>query len=358
MSAAADILSELLSERSSARLSVVQELAPELAFDDIWAPEPDVNLIVPAFGIAPGPPHLVTGSWYTGKTLFLVTMGLCVGSGHDLFGVYRVNRGKWIHFDHEMGRRHIKRYLKRLRAGLNIDVEDLRDRMSIRVLPKLNLCSPEAEEYYTEILRGYSLCTIDPLRAAAPGQDENKSEFRQWLDMLGRVSDRTGCAIVVLHHGGKPTEGAERRNTGRGTSAIDDAVQSKFVLTAQEKGGPIQVSHEKTRELNAPLEDFYLVVRSDADGVHFEHQEPEQMREAMAHASEAKEADRVSRAKDAVRAVFTKFAGRVPGPRESVLGLVSGNRATLSRAFSEMLAEQEIVREGSRGDVVFVAVSK
>jgi RecA-family ATPase len=335
----------------------VDSLAPELPFEEIWTPEPEANLVVPGMGIAPGPVHLVAGSWYTGKTLFLLSMGLAVASGRDVFGIHRVKRGRWTHFDHEMGRRHMKRYLQRLRTGLGVDPDELRGRMSLRVLPRLNLCTEGALDHYTSILEGCDFATFDPLRAAAPGQDENNSEFRQWLDMLAIVSDRTGCSIAVLHHGGKPTEGAQRRNTGRGTSAIDDAVQTKFVLTAEEKGAPILVSHEKTRELPDTLQDFYLEIDSGPDHVRLVHRDAEEMGDTLEDRKASREADKLARAaeraKTRVREMFAKHAGVIRGNRQDVLAIIGGHRPAVSGAVSDMVSSGEISSDGRGEDRVW-----
>lgn len=330
-------------ERACLRRQELDGMAPELPFDEVWTPEPEAKLVIPGLGVAPGPVHLVTGTWYTGKTLLLGTMGLCVASGRDLFGLYRVQRGPWIHFDHEMGRRHLKRYVQRLRAGLGVEPEELRDRMSLRVLPTLNLRHEKAIDLYTEILAGYAIATIDPLRAAAPGADENKSEFREYLDLLNVVSDRTGCSIMVLHHGGKPTaEPAARRNTGRGTSAIDDAAQSKFVLSAEEKGAPMLVTHEKTRELAKTLDDFYLEIVNGDEFVRLAHRDVEEM-------GRRTENDRSAKAQAAIRQALSKFAGRFQGSRDDLVRLVGGRRENTTRAISEMVTSNMLRSEG-RGD--------
>lgn len=258
--------------------SAAASLAPEIPFDQLWTAEPDAELTIPALGISPGPVHTVIGSWYTGKTLFLMSLGLSVASGYDAFGIWRVRRGKWVHFDYEMGRRHIKRYLQRLTIGMGIDPDELRHRVSIRSLPQLNLTTEGAADMYAEILDGASLVTIDPLRSAARGADENKSEFREHLDLIASVSDKVRCPVMLLHHAGKPSEGADRRHTGRGTSAIDDAAQTKFVLTAKEKGAPILVTHEKSRELTKPLDNFYLEIdNSNPHGVRLVHRSIEEI---------------------------------------------------------------------------------
>lgn len=332
------------------------DLAPEVPFDELWTPEPDTQKVIPWLGIVPGPVHLVTGSWYTGKTLLLMTMGLAVASGRDLFDLHGVQRGKWTHFDHEMGRRGAKRYLQRIARGLGLGPEDVRGNVSMRVLPRLNLTTEGAVEHYTKILTGSLIATIDPLRAAAPGQDENKSEFRQWLDMLAVVSDRTGCAVLVLHHGGKPVEGLERRNTGRGTSAIDDAVQTKLVLTAAEKGAPMLVSHEKTRENNgATVDDFYLEMdNSDPEAVRLVHRDMEEMAERIEAMAKAKEGPAVEKAKQAIVAELAKMGGRFEGSRDEIKRLVGGNGRMFDKAWVQVTkVDKRVVREGSKNEPVW-----
>jgi hypothetical protein len=327
-------------------------LAPEMPFDDIWTPEPDAKLVIPALGIAPGPAHLVTGSWYTGKTLLLATMGLSVASGRSLFGLYGVKRGKWIHFDHEMGRRHLKRYVQRLRAGMDIDPEELRGNISLRVLPSLNLTTKGALEHYTRLFDGCAIATIDPLRAAAPGQDENKSEFRQHLDLIAIASDRTGCAVEVLHHGGKPVEGAERRNTGRGTSAIDDAVQSKFVLTAKEKGAPMLVTHEKSRELTQPLGDFYLEIDNSTPGaVRLVHRDLEEMASRLERAEADKLGPAIERAKSTILKVITDAGGTFEGTREEIRSLAAVGKPAFDAAWVRLTKlDRKLYRKGPHNE--------
>lgn len=331
------------------------DLAPELPFDDIWTPEPDSNLIIPALGIAPGPAHLVTGSWYTGKTLLLATMGLAVAAGANLFGLYATKQGKWVHFDHEMGRRHLKRYIQRLRAGMQLDVEKLRGNVSLRVLPSLNLTTADAIDHYTRILDGCAMATIDPLRAATPGEDENKSEFRRNLDLLAIVSDRTGCAIEVLHHGGKPVEGAERRNTGRGTSAIDDAVQSKFVLTAKEKGAPMMVTHEKTRELTNVLDDFYLEIdNSKPEAVRLVHRSSEEMGQTIT-AREIQEArSDTEKGVIAIAALFANRGGKVCGTVDDIRKLTGARSVVVQRGWAELRASGRLQKTGSGDSAAWV----
>ena len=342
-------LDQLVELGTSKEPSAAQQMAPALPFDELWTPEPDAHLVMPGLGIAPGPTHLVTGTWYTGKTLLLATMGLSVAAGKWLFGLHQTKRAKWVHFDHEMGRRHMKRYLQRLRAGMGIELDELRGQLEIRVLPRLNLRTPGAFEMYCELLDGYGIATIDPLRAAAPGADENKSEFREHLDMLAQVSDRTRCSIVVLHHGGKPGPvESDRRDMGRGSSAINDSVQSKWVLSAEEKGAPMLVTHEKTRELVQLMDDFYLRIDSTADSVKLVHMNKEEMGQTIEKAKSDRELANLTKAKIRIRELFRQHAGRLNGVRDDVIRMVGGDRGVMQRALSEMLTTLEIKRETRR----------
>lgn len=329
-------------EPTPSPMDATNALAPELPFDEIWTEEPESKLVVPKMGIAPGPVHLVAGTWYTGKTLFLLNMGLCVASGKSMFGLWGTKRGKWVHFDHEMGRRHIKRYIQRLARGLHLDPEVLRETLSMRVLPQLNLLSTDAVDHYSRLLEKCSLATIDPLRSAAPGEDENNSDFREHLDRLAVVSDRTGCSIMMLHHGGKATEGVTRRNTGRGSSAIDDSVQSKFVLSAQGKKEPIHVSHEKTRELDGPMEDFYMRIDNDeeARSVVLTHLEPEQL-EAI---------DPLHRVKESILRTVAMARSDLCS-RNAVAERVAGRRGLVLEAMRELFEAGLLVQAGPDGPI-------
>ncbi len=321
-----------------------RSLAPEIPFDELWTTEPDAELVIPALGIAPGPVHTVIGSWYTGKTLFLMSMGIAVASGKSLFGVWGTRRGRWVHFDYEMGRRHIKRYLQRLVRGMGVAPEDLRGQVSIRSLPQLNLTTDGASELYEEILTGASLVTIDPLRSAARGADENKSEFREHLDLIASVSEKARCPVVLLHHAGKPNEGAERRHTGRGTSAIDDAAQTKFVLSAKKKGAPILVSHEKTRELTQTLGDFYLEIdNSIPDAVRLVHREPEEVDPGDAP-------DLMAKTKAAILACLSSARTDVCS-RNMIADRLPGRRSAVMEAMREMFETGELVQVTPDGPI-------
>jgi hypothetical protein len=87
-----------------------------------------------------------------------------------------------------------------------------------------------AEHELREKLAGKALCIIDSLRASiSPDKDENSSAIRDPIDMLGRVSEDTGCCIIILHHQGKGNV-RDDRFASRGSSAIFEAAGAAFQL--------------------------------------------------------------------------------------------------------------------------------
>jgi RecA-family ATPase len=87
---------------------------------------------------------------------------------------------------------------------------------------------------------------IDSFRAAIPGQDENESSVRTFLDKLTRVSETTGCSFVVLHHAGKGSKEKDGREKGRGSGAIFDACGTVLDLQASKPFEPIRIELVKT----------------------------------------------------------------------------------------------------------------
>jgi hypothetical protein len=243
-------------------------LVPFLSFEDLFAPEPDAKLIVPALGLAPGPPSGLWGQGYVGKTIVAFSTGLSIATGRDLWGLFGVKKGRWLHLDHEQGRRHTKKRIQRLVAAMGIDPDELRGQMEVSVYPRLNLTTDGAEDLYKRLFAGFDFVTIDALKGVTPGVDENASAVREYIDKLGRASEASSAHVQLIHHAGKtPMQGTRiRKEAGRGSSAIFDAHGTVLVLTAS-KGEPIHVTHEKDRELGFTLPDFGLRIEDvELDG--------------------------------------------------------------------------------------------
>lgn len=229
-----------------------------LAHDDLFSPEPEnENLVVSALGIGSGPPVGVFGQGFVGKTILSMSLGMSVALGRPLWGQYPVSQGVWVHFDYEQGRRETKKRVQLLARGFGVWRGDLQDRMRVAVYPETNLTSPEALKHYVEAMSGASIATIDALKGITPGIEENSSAMRDYIRTLSLASEKTGCAVVLIHHAGKFDGKKARKEMGRGSSAIYDECQSVFVVTG-ERDQDKRVTHEKDRELGSLVPEFAL----------------------------------------------------------------------------------------------------
>jgi hypothetical protein len=146
---------------------------------------------------------------------------------------------------------------------------DIAENLWVEPLPALPLTAPDAEGTLLEACQGHVLCIIDSFRAACPKIDENDSEAREPLDMMNRVSERTGCVFLVIHHAKKPqTDGKATggaRMSIRGSGALYDACASVFVFDGA-KDEPTRIIHEKARITGKPREDMLMSLIDNEDG--------------------------------------------------------------------------------------------
>jgi hypothetical protein len=182
-----------------------------------------------------------------------------------VWGIYQPRRAKVLHLDYEQGAGVTGRRMQQICSGMGLRVEEIDEWWRTAIFPPLNLSTDGAEQLYSKLFEGFGLAIIDSLKAVVPGVEENSSSIRDRMAVLTRASERTGCAVILIHHSGKQNPDRSRKEAGRGSSAIFDELQSAFVLTGQ-KGEPIHVSHEKDRVTGQLLDDFWLQISSTDDG--------------------------------------------------------------------------------------------
>jgi hypothetical protein len=331
-----------------------------LTADEFFAAESTANLVVPSLGICPGPPTGFVGQAYVGKTIVAFSFGLSVALGRNMWGVWPVQQGPWLHLDYEQGRRHTKARIHRLARGFGVPDELLRELIAngtirIAVLPDLRLTTDRAADHFKRAFEGARLVTCDSLRPMLGGVDENSSQVRALMGSLTAASDASAAAVALLHHGGKtPIEGGRpRKETPRGSSGIIDEFQSFFVMT-KAKGEPVAlVTHEKDRELGLAVADFGLCIEDvptdDGNmkgGLRVVHLDREQMTGKGPDAGSAL----LTRAIEAARACVRENPG-IAGA-EAVAERVQIRRQTVSAALKQLVADGEVIPQKSpRGGV-------
>lgn len=234
---------------------------PTINVAGIFAALEPVNFLVGPLDLCAGAPGLFAGYGYSGKTLAAQSMALAISSGSRLWGAFDARKGRVLHVDYEQGQRLSRERYQRLAVGLSLGPSDLGDRLELVSMPPVYLDGSGLEDFLSERLAGFDLAIIDSLKAACPTIEENDSSVRRVLDCMTRASERTGCAVVVIHHARKPSRDAAggAKMAIRGSGAIFDACGSVLVFEA-EKGQPTRVSHEKARVSGRLVEDFLLQV--------------------------------------------------------------------------------------------------
>jgi hypothetical protein len=240
---------------------------PTLGPLELAKPLEEKKLLIPALGIGPGAVTLIAGYGFSRKTLFSQALALDIATGSwCIGGAFRCVRGNVLHVDFEQGERLTSERYQRLARAKNIDLASL-DPASLRVasLPAVFVNDSDAESVFARAAENCRLVVLDSLRASVPGADENSSDIRRHLDVLSRISEKTGAAIVIIHHARKPpaSRGGEPpspRYAIRGSGSLYDACASVFIFSG-EKGEPTRVSHEKCRNVGTLHDDFFIESR-------------------------------------------------------------------------------------------------
>lgn len=280
-------------------------------------PLPPLDYLVPQIGLVAGPgaPHEIVGYAFSAKTVTAQQLLLALATGKPVWGAYSVPPRRVAHVDLEQGERlDIHRY-QRLARQMDVDLASLGDALALVVMPQWKLV-PECADHWLGVMRGRDLIVIDSLRGALPnGVDENASEVRNHIDLLGAWSEQTGCRALLLHHARKPSnDESASKFTVRGSSAIFDAADSVYILSA-EKGEPVRVEHVKARSHGEPVEDFALVVSDveiDGDaraGLRVQVHGAELVQERREAKGAAAKAERTARDAAAIRRVLSTRPG-------------------------------------------------
>ena len=257
----------------------------------LFTPLPPVDWLCQTLRIAPGAPTLFAGYGYSGKSVALQSLALSVASGTALWGSKAVKRGRVLHLDYEQGLRITARRYQRLAYAEGIDSRSLDGSLECGILPSSRL-SLDALCWMGD---GRAAVVVDSWRAAHPGVDENSSEVRVTLDVMGSASEKTGCTFLTLHHARKnpPDSKGDGKFSIRGSSGFFDGSQTVYIFDGEEIGAPVviqikdRIEGEKMDPFVLRIEDRDakegLSVRSSSIEVRAKDSFEEQAAKVLAH---------------------------------------------------------------------------
>lgn len=227
-------------------------------------------------GWCPGRPAMIAGYGFSGKSLAAQCAALQLAAGRSIWAVpardgYHEHGGfpvraprRVLHLDYEQGRTATLRRYQRLARGLKFSREELGGRLEVVSLATIMLNDRDAFDVFARECQGFDIVFLDAFRGAVPGCDENESTVRDHLDLLTRVSEKTGVSFVTVHHAGKSKQ-ADNRMVLRGSSAIFDACGSVLTIAGSEdRSAPKDAEHVKhaAEADRPPLEPFALAIVS------------------------------------------------------------------------------------------------
>jgi len=111
----------------------------------------------------------------------------------------------------------------------------------------------------TIISTGAALVVIDNLGLITGDVEENNARMAQIMGNLRIIAERTGAAIVIIHHARKGGANGERPGDAlRGHSSIEAAVDLALNITRESNSSRITITSTKTRGVDVPrlLADF------------------------------------------------------------------------------------------------------
>jgi putative DNA primase/helicase len=194
--------------------------------------------------LAPGFPTMIAGYGFAGKTVACQQILLALAAGGLVLESFPSAPARVVHIDWDQGpRTTIERYQRIcFAAGWNLSELVCSGRLSVSSLPESYLTDKKTINLLCTILEGVSVCLIDSMTSALPGVDENSRDVAEYLYALGRVSAKTGCAILVLHHYRKSSPSVKDEDPAqliRGNGAIYNALSTAYGISGKKGEGAL-----------------------------------------------------------------------------------------------------------------------
>jgi len=273
-----------------------------------------------------------------------------------------------VHLNAEMHRAQVRRRYQRLAYARGVDLAAARLEVASRShFGSWSLTSPDAKQRLLATCDGATLLVIDSLRALTAGAEENSSDIRAYLDLLLEVTERTGCAVLVIHHEGKPPSDGQRDAVHRirGSGAIVDACDTTWHFSSRD--GVLKLEQGKV-SLGEKRDDRRLRLvdvgqRDDgadaSPGIGWELVDDADAREDAAPPGWDRARTAIVEALQAAGDVGLNTRAIIAGRGEDGRPLVTGTKAVKADALEALLMEGVLMaKAGKRGEKVYSMTPK
>jgi len=223
--------------------------------DDLGPMEYLIAGLLPA-----GQAFLLYGPRKAGKTFAAIDLGLCIATGRAWHG-RAVKAGKVLHVVAEGNRAAIA---NRVKAWIAVNGKDNADREALATLVSENwrlIGTPvyiDNETALNEFLRvvgeGWALVILDPLLRNMAGDTNAQRDMSAFVAAFDIIRQRTGGAVLVVHHEGKKTE-----RGALGSIALEAAVDGAVTFRHEGNRRVMRIAFLRDAPEEQPALSFELV---------------------------------------------------------------------------------------------------
>lgn len=230
---------------------------PVLTLEDAYLPRPPVQYVIDALFPLPSL-SIVYGAPGSYKTLLMADAGLCVAGGRpwleampggEPVAARRTLQQPVFYLDFDNGERQMHEKVEALARSRNLPA-DTPFYYTSMPLPWLDARTEATMDLLADyVLRlGARFVVIDNLGTVSGGIEENSSGMIQVIAAFRQLAERTGAAVVLIHHQRK-TSGIKARagESLRGHSSIEAALDLALLVDRKERATDVEISSTKTR---------------------------------------------------------------------------------------------------------------
>ncbi len=214
--------------------------------------------------MARGSIFLIAGRRASGKTYLTLAMAASIALGR-FFGPYKTKQGKVLFCSQEMSEAAIR---KRIRKLFPDPAERVLIGQNLLIVckRKFKLDSDESIAPLRQLVAEHrpDVVIIDALRDVKGSVRENDNDTMGELGVRLRdsVAVEFNCAVVLIHHKGKPGEDGQDKGS-RGASALEDVPEDILYLKAEEGSTRRRGEFPKTREGGLEGSSFWYEITTD-----------------------------------------------------------------------------------------------
>ena len=210
--------------------------------------------------IRPGSINILAGQRATAKSWIALALGYSLASGKALFGKHASEQSRVLYLDKENSYPELKSRQKMVMTGL-----ELAGRVNIAFLSETS-CKLDNLRDLMEIERfvlenQIKLIIADTYRRFIKFKENDADEVSKFfVDDLKPFCQRTGCAVLLVHHVKKGESSGDEMDMLRGSSDLANYVDSIFQI--KRRGSMITFMQTKNRNAKE-IEPFKLKIETD-----------------------------------------------------------------------------------------------